>query len=324
MRNISFFILALTPFFLKTSSAEAYGSPRLWEVINKKSDGTIQVFHILGVTHNGLNSEYESYFYEKVIPVFKIARSYSSESAALAPELVPACPSPLAETPRNTLLLSRARALVSAAYYAKLSSAGLSDAINDDDKAAIRTSQQIFASQLSQNLSEYGLLIALRERRAMLKREQPARHRSAVADYLFLNRGNIAVESIDTPAEMIDAYCGQNSARSNSFSDELESLEEIDKYDTPESEVISSERYFRESLARGALVPELKHGGKEYWDNYVCKRNGNWVKRITEDNNLDGKFFALGLAHLLPSAWVGCATTLESLAKNGMRIRLLE
>ncbi|WP_445234013.1 hypothetical protein [Duganella rhizosphaerae] len=324
MSKIGFFRLALTVFFLKTTSAEAYSSPRLWEVINKKPDGTIQVFHVLGVTHNGLNSEYDSYFYEKVIPVFKIASSYSFESAALAPELVPACPSPLAETPRNTLLLGRARALVSDAYYAKLSSTGLPDAVNDDDKAAIRASQRIFASQLSQNLSEYGLLIALKARRAMLKREQPAPHRSAVADYLFLNRGNIAVESIDTPTEMLDAYCGQNSARVFSFSDELELLEEIDKDDASESEAISSERYFLKSLERGALVPELEHGSKEYWDNYVCKRNGNWVKRITEDNNLDGKFFALGLAHLLPSAWVGCATTFESLEKNGMRIRLLE
>lgn len=65
--------------------------PRLWEVIGKNERGAAGKFYILPVTHNGLDVEYDDYFYKVVVPIALKADVFLHENATLVPRDVPAC-----------------------------------------------------------------------------------------------------------------------------------------------------------------------------------------------------------------------------------------
>lgn len=55
---------------------------RLWKALSPPNqDGASSTLYLLGITHFGLSSEYDDYFYERIIPAFQSAEDFSFEGA---------------------------------------------------------------------------------------------------------------------------------------------------------------------------------------------------------------------------------------------------
>src|SRR4051812_30540003 len=95
---------------LATESSWTTCAPRLWEVKGRNDAGEETKFHILAVSHNGLDEEYDDYLSRVVVPRAMRASAFLDESAVLSVGDAPACPTPLANTPENAAILDKARA----------------------------------------------------------------------------------------------------------------------------------------------------------------------------------------------------------------------
>jgi len=210
----SAFLMSLLAF-----NTNAQSIPRLWKVTQTTDDGKPRQFHILAITHNGLDAEYDQYYEQTVVPVFKNATALFWEAAALNASTIPECPKPLAATRENARLIASARQLVvneSMAHYLRTV---LPSDVNEEEREAIRMSQEIFAMHQAERLSEYGLLIGLQVQfQRSYASEADQSERMAIPYTLLQLRPGINRVSVDTVDEMIAAYCNLDTDRAREFS----------------------------------------------------------------------------------------------------------
>lgn len=100
-------VLALSASFVCIASEPEL--PRMWEVTGTAANGNPLKFYILGISHLGLDPEYNEYFFKKVIPAFNSADIFSREAADWDPSLAPECPIPLEPTQANREMIRQAR-----------------------------------------------------------------------------------------------------------------------------------------------------------------------------------------------------------------------
>lgn len=304
--------------------------PRLWVVSGKTANGTSAAFHILGVSHDGFDIEYDEYFEKKVLPIFRAANVYSREAALIASSNMPACPRPLEDTKENHANLhaarERIRTLAIARGEIQLKQLGFS---GEAAKNLIESS----INQRVAKLTEFGLVTAMQEEAitAMQTREATLFSRvwqfisptkPQISNHLYsIRKSGMRVESIDLPSDVYEAYCSLE-MRSKIF--QLF----ITEFDSGVEKKLDSDKKARNELI---FINYLKENKMEYSPNfpgyqfhmgYICERNRKWARRMMNDFGNGERFYALGFAHLLPLPRGGaqCEDLFTLLRNAGMSV----
>lgn len=291
------------------SAAAAADLPRLWAVTGKDHHG---VLYLLPVTHNGLEAEYDDYFYKTIVPLAMGADVFFREGALLVPSEAPACPTPLADTVENRTILRQAYADTERAVYDLRPPLKKLDWMTDQDWKEVQEAEHWFAHDPTSKLTEYGLIVSMGTSLYNTQLQHPEILRSAgytprpeVANYLAHERwvkGIKKNESIDTPKDMVDAYCSVDSRRRGKYLQR-----ELEKDDPAKFAPISKEALvrgnsdFSESIQKGVLVGEFDDSpDDEYNTHLVCDRNEKWFARMRQGLSSGVTvFYALGAAHIL-------------------------
>lgn len=295
----------------------------MWEVTGNIPGIGPATFHILGITHDGFDVEYDSYLVRVIVPTLKKARVLWHEHAAFFPTQVPKCKTPLIETAELELVRTL-RSKVEKRLYMSLPHGDKSQ-FDDATLTDIKFSNETFARRLAGELSEFGLVAQLRSLR-LNNPQKPIQvsRRGSVTGFLVSQRPDIPQISIDTPEEIFDAYCDMPE-REKYLKDQMDHWDSDNDDTFSQSEMESLDVQFADAI-RTNLIGELF---KSEFSNaqgvtWICKRNMNWAKKMTEKNN-NAAFYSLGLAHLVQTQrGSGCPDLKELLRRRGMTVKLVE
>ncbi|MFZ6759238.1 hypothetical protein ACO0K9_18695 [Undibacterium sp. Ji50W] len=333
--------------------------PRMWEVTGTAKNGNPLKFYILGVSHNGLDPEYDNYFYKKVIPIFNTADVFSREASFWSPTLVPECPTPLTATPENREMIHAAREKVRVAQKEimdKVPIAKIPGATDDEQKELDQIQDKFRADTakvLADSYSEFGLIWAMRQLFQQLSDSDPRSKdiqkkmedmaifysknitghvgnvavRKSIDQYFMHYKPGMKAESIDATQDIVDAYCSAGSGRSRLFQKEFNAWEyQMDDIHLQErlKARIQADIDFEKSMKKGKISGSLLNDIDEH-SAYVCTRNPKWLKKMITDNDKRVAFYALGLAHLLPRSdgKHPCDDLLTMLRKTGLSVELI-
>ncbi|MFZ6873204.1 hypothetical protein ACO0LF_14200 [Undibacterium sp. Di27W] len=341
------------------AESQAGGGVRMWEVTGIAKDGKYLSFHILGVTHNGLEVEYDDYFFKKVLPVFSRASALSAELAPLLPNMAGECPVPLAPTMANKEMIQAAREQIRSVLQAMFDRSpkavipGATQAEQEAIDQMVKSNKAAHAKQLAESYSEYGLVVAMntyfqaqKNGSALYKPEsknklealiQQAKKetgftdeisiRPDLVDYFRTHYPQIKVESIDAPQDVVDAYCNSRPHRELEFQHHLQRW----AFNDSEAEVLQMlkdrlqfNRDLKKSIENGKMADTLSPFSMESQTGVICTRNPRWLKKMLASSlDSQNKFYALGLAHLLPreDGRNQCDTLLTMLKKEGMSVK---
>ncbi len=301
----------------------------MWQVNASALDGKPANIYILGVSHSGLPAEYDDYYVKTVLPAFDTANVLVSERAAID-QNAPACPIALPAGDASTDLLRRAREHARLKRLKLLNSfdmnklrdslrkAGMSEQVISDLQEANRRT----AAQYADSLSESTLAFALME----IEPEADAgAHRGPIDGALAMRRPGIAFESIDTSADLVDAYCGAGTDRQLFLQGQLALFELREDAAALKVREQRANANFLASLERQVMVGLGVLPSRAFEESFICERNRKWVQRIKNKLGPEVRFYSLGLAHLLPSPFpnLSCTSLLESLRAEGMSVTLV-
>lgn len=191
--------------------------PRLWEVTGKNGQGVSGKFYILPVTHNGLDVEYDDYFYKTVVPTALQADVLLQESADIHPSEMPACPRPLVDTAENREILRQVLVDTERAEYDRGPHFFRTEVMTEQDWVEVQQAERWFARDAVSKLTEFGLIASMGEslhhflsKNPDMARKVRYRPRPEVADYLQHQRwikGIKSNEPIDLSLDLAAAYC---------------------------------------------------------------------------------------------------------------------
>lgn len=303
--------------------AHAADLPRMWKIKRQTVTGETQTFHILGASHNGLDFEYDAYFFDKVLPIFDRSSMLFSESALMIPNQVPQCTLPLEQNDENRQLLSAMRAKLETQYFDDLVRDFKFEGFTNEQTVEVREAFKLMAKMRVESLSEYGLLLALMQ----VNPNPPAealRSRTDVLSFLKVRSKEIPRASVDTPEEMISAFCSLKADRAKYIREQVKSFT-VPDWDA--AEVQAFERARKEllsSFVTGNLSSYFNQG-LEFEEAYVCERNRNWLKLILSSKLGDQSFFVLGFAHVMSADWrpKNCPDFLTMLKNEAFTVELV-
>ena len=334
-RHLKFFVAFAFTYAISTLAANArpQEAPRMWEVTGDIPGVGPTKFHILGITHDGFDIEYDPYLARVIVPTFNNARVLWHENAAFFAAQVPQCKAPLTGTAELELVRTL-RSKVEKRFYNSFPQGDKSqfDASTLED---IKFSNELFAKRLAADLSEFGLVVQLRSLRLNNREASPqdvprprkpnqVAQRGSITGFLVSQRPTIAQSSIDTPEEIFEAYCD--------MPERAEYLKaQMEFWDSGASETISTDEMqslntqltlaLRTNSAPEVFKREFSVAQGMTW---LCQRNKNWAKKMTEENN-NGAFYSLGLAHLVQTErGPDCPDLKELLRRRGMTVKLVE
>lgn len=334
-RHLKFFVAFAFTYAISTLAANArpQEAPRMWEVTGDIPGVGPTKFHILGISHDGFDIEYDPYLARVIVPTFNNARVLWHEDAAFFAAQVPQCKAPLTGTAELELVRTL-RGKVEKRFYKSFPQGDKSqfDASTLED---IKFSNEIFAKRLAADLSEFGLVVQLRSLRLNSREASPpdmprprkpnqVAPRGSITGFLVSQRPTIAQSSIDTPEEIFEAYCN--------MPERAEYLKaQMEFWDSGGSETISTDEMQRQNsqIARALRTNSVGELFKREFSvaqgmTWVCQRNKNWAKKMTEENN-NGAFYSLGLAHLVQTErGPDCPDLKELLRRRGMTVKLVE
>lgn len=334
--------------------AKSTGVSRMWEVSGKNKDGKTLHFYLLGVTHNGLDIEYDDYFFKSVLPVFHQAGFFSHEAADWNASQAPACREPMPATENNLKMIAKARERVmrlrlEALHSMPKATFPLVDKDEQDEiNSVIDFSYASLAKSEADAYSELGLIWAMRHffyDRAILEgRSAGARKTDAVpdsspgvrcsifsgdqvVDSLMRCRPSMEIRSIDSTQDIVDAYCSiPGTARANMFQRNLNEWEYASQERLPEVLKMrhEGETGLVQSLLQGKIMPPFLSDIDDY-SAWVCTRNEKWLEKMLSAQDGKTGFYALGIAHLLPRSdgQAPCADLLTMLRNRDMSVRLV-
>ena len=303
--------------------------PRLWEVDGKGVNGQDIHFYVLGVTHSGLDAEYDPYFFKRVVPIFKQADVLSYENAVLNATQIPGCAEPLARTSENVEMLASARKKVALLY---------ADWLGRHEVGGSKLDSEILktiSSKYAEGLSEYGLIVSLSTlQNSMIDRNNSDKSKKSdrvpVSNYLVSQKNGIEVASIDEPTDIVEAYCSQAKNRPQMFK------LAFDGSSTPteaNNSLLAADKEFERNkskfdddfvatLRNGSPSGSLRNTNFETEKGYVCGRNKKWLSQMLRLPVGRIYFYALGIAHLYPSTAGNddCPGLLKLLQESGLRV----
>lgn len=321
--KLSFRLIVLLGLCLFMSFARADKLPRMWKVKRLDAAGVTQTIHILGVSHNGLELEYDAYFYDKVLPVFDQSSMLFSESALMNPFTVPQCEVPLERTEENLRLIAELRANLVSQY----SSSSIRDLntknFTKEEIAEIREAFVMTAKMRVERLSEYGMLLALMQAD---RTERPSMlgGKMTVLGFLRERSNTMPRSSVDTQEEMVSAFCKLKKERAKYIREQAKNYSSAEWSEAEADAFKRAERALADSIVKGK-VSAFFNEGLEFEQAYVCERNRNWLKLISSSRAGDKSFFVLGVAHLLPADWrpKNCPDLLTLLRKEAFEVELV-
>lgn len=316
--NFTSKMMLLIMFEIVGVGVAAYASeapPRLWEVTGENKLGVRGKFYILPVTHNGLDVEYDDYFYKTVVPTALQADVLLQESAVIHPSEMPACPRPLADTAENREILRQAFIDTERAEYDRGPHFSRTEVMTEQDWVAVQQAERWFAHDTVSKLTEYGLIASMGEslhnflsQNPDMARKVSYQPRPEVADYLQHQRwikGIKSNEPIDLSLDLAAAYCNIEPATRGRFL-----KREIGRSDPLKFKPMSSEIRqkgnvgFIASLKNAALSDMFADAQTDEYDTHIiCDRNEKWLRKMRNALGIDVRFYAVGMAHVLqPSA----------------------
>ncbi len=299
----------------------------MWKVSATAPNGKPSQFYILGVTHNGLQVEFDSYYTQTVLPAFQAAKVIVDESAPLGPN-APGCPVALPVDSVTNDLFTRARENVIAyrlkeVYHMPDLETGRKKGMSDELIRDIQAVDMKMASDYAENLSEFALYFLSG---ATLGETFERTGLKPVQIELQLTRPQIPVESIESMEELAAGYCGTGViGRRELFHMKYERIAAMRDDARMKKFMESQNKDFTESLKQRKTVGTYVIGSPMVAEAFVCGRNRNWVQRIKSNLGSDGRFYILGLSHLLSSPYpnLSCDNLLESLKAEGMSVTLV-
>lgn len=326
-----FLIQLLCLITFATQPAFVHAEARMWRAEKLETgSNTPKVLYILGITHLGLKSEYDSYLTRKVIPAFENSSRLLYEHSTINAESAPACPNPLTR-PESIKTIAKARALV------KKQAAEFQIKLAEVTQQARWPEKQLsaYAGYISEHLSEYGLITALSLYRSFLDDAKGEANSSSGPGPIpsFLNRisPDKPTVSIDTKDEILASYCGMGEARIEFFrsrthiGDDIISLHAGDPRYAKAMAQLDGD--FRRSIKSMRLRGVLKPDSDAMTDHFVCERNSNWIRAIDQIAEPGASFVAVGFAHLLPQTGKKgklCGGLLQDLARDGYSVQRVE
>jgi len=334
-RHLKFFLAFAFTYAISTLalSAQPEEAPRMWEVTGDIPGVGPTKFHILGITHDGFDVEYDAYLARVIVPTFNNARVLWHENAAFFAAQVPQCKAPLTGTAELELVRTL-RSKVEKRFY-KSFPQGDKSQFDESTLQDIKFSNEIFAKRLAADLSEFGLVVQLRSLRlnnsetspqdmARPRKPNQVAPRGSIIGFLVSQRPTIPQSSIDTPEEIFQAYCD--------MPERAEYLKaQMEFWDSGGNETISTDemRSLDTKIARAIRTNSVDELFKREFSDaqgmtWACQRNKNWAKKMTEENN-NGAFYSLGLAHLVQTdRGPDCPDLKELLRRRGMTVKLVE
>lgn len=315
-------------------SGETY--PRLWEVTGKASDGSPTRFYLLGITHNGLPTEYDDYYQNRVLPVFdRVDRLSSENSSFLTVRSIP-CPEPLPPTEANAAMLAAAHERIASLVLQLAQQSPMPQKIGATPEEQKKMDESttndliVIAHTLSASDSEFSLIWDLRtlsysvafptlpdeaEGRARLKRwleklraagSDPGNFdlHASIPEELMKRRPTLSSTSIDEPVDLLDGYCGIKPESRAAVFERMFKDHEFHPY-TEESlpkaieDTRKTDEKFRNVIKAGQ-IPKDGFEGRDAAEGLVCVRNPRWIKKMLTPSEGKVTLYALGLAHLLP------------------------
>lgn len=322
-----------------SSALAADTSPRLWEVIEKNEQGVTGKFYILPVTHNGLEVEYDDYFYNTVLPFALKADVFLHEKAALVPSEVPACPTPLADTTENRTILRQAYLDVERAAYDLRTPIPKYEWMSEQDWIEVQEIEHLHAHNPTSKLSEYGLVVSMEALLFNKQLQHPELFPKVdykvspdVADYIAHERwikGKKKNESIDQSSDLYDIYCAIGPKQRARYLQQkiAESDPALFKPMSKATRELANAA-FAESIQNGYLTGLLNDPpDDEYSSHAVCDRNEKWLAKMRQGLSDGIKLYAVGGAHVLQPG-VGnpnrCDGLLTRLRHAGYTVTLLK
>lgn len=320
------------------SARAANAPPRLWEVTGKSEEGIAGKFYILPVTHNGLDVEYDEYFYKVVVPIALKADAFFHEDATLVPKEVPACADPLADTRENREILRQAYIDVERAAYDLRTPIPREKWMSEQDWREVQEIEHMLAHGPISKLTEYGLVVAMGTLLFNKQLHHPELFpkvdysvRPDIADFIADQRwknGKKKNESIDKSTDFYDIYCAIGPQKRGQYL-----RQKIAESDPAVFKPMSREKreYYSqalvESVQKGYLTdPFDDHPNDDYSRHAVCDRNDKWLIKMRQGMSDGIRFYALGGAHVLqpgPSNPNRCDGLLTRLRHAGYIVTLL-
>jgi|GEM_PF-2303852 len=311
-------ISALSP---AAAQSDGAGVARLWRV-SYSGDASGTIIYILAISHEGSALEYDGYLDATVVPAFMASDVLHFEDGGkLATNQQPECRRRLS-SPAGVATLKQARAMVGRgadAYFRQLATLLPPPAA---DPERIRSN----AAAFTRSLSEFSVVQTLRAQFVYLQAHDapgapatPYPYRPIV-EYLRQLKPGVAVESMDAPMDLVDAYCSAGEKRSGIISEYMKTydLDLLQKAPAETGEAIARkiDEKIRAALAGESIELDL------YESAMTCTRTHRWEQRFK--NLFDGKthFLALGAAHLFPSTGpvTACPGLFQDLRQSGFMV----
>lgn len=281
--------------------------------------------NLLGITHVGVESEYDGYLDRKILPAARQARQFYLEGVSEAREIrrEPACVQGWTD-PAAAATEAQARATLSALEFESLRS------MRDSGTAFLKAPDvqlRAMARSDAEDLSELGLMGAFR----IYGRAQDisgSGARGSVAAALLKLFDTDQVHDIDEPGAFAKAYCDMGPSRIKYF---YEQTLGRGVADTPKSTselsntVARLNQDFIETIRRRKAIGILSSPPE--WDlPVICERNAQWVRKLDSQPTGSNLFVAIGVAHLfaIDNAGTPCKGLLQDLVDQGYSVHLVE
>lgn len=340
MSKLSNMVSVLLALLANVTSAVAGDLPRLWEVTRRDTLDPQGKFFILPVTHNGLDAEYDNYFFKTILPVALQADIFLQESAVMVPREMPSCQLPLADTAENREILRKAYADVERAVYDRRPRLSRPDSMTDQIWAEFLKVEHLLAHNEAAELSEYGLITAMGEalnefikkQHQDFSRKIDYTPRPDIADFIQHQRwlkGIKSNEPIESASDLAAAYCNINPAQRGRYLQR-----EIDRADPLKFKPMLAETrargniVFVESIQTLAISKRFDfYEGDEYDEHIVCDRNEKWLDKMRDGVGGGIRFYAVGMAHVFQQSSGSqsrCDGLLKRLRDEGFTVKLLK
>ena len=307
---------------MASSVSAAVELPRMWVAVKPGGGPTI---YLLGITHLGVDAEYDTYLDRRILPAARRASRFYLEGVAPARQVgsEPACDEPLTD-PEAVALESKARAQLEELEFDNFRS------LRDHGTAFTKAPDvqlRAMARSDAHDLSELGLMGAFGIYGKSQQLPGPVA-RGSVVDTLLKTFKSYQVHDIDEEGAFAKAYCGMGPSRiryfySQTLGRDLAEVPDsarqlVDMMDTVNRDFIDT---IKQHKASGSLVSPME------WDvSMTCARNAQWIRKLDSQAPGSTLFVAVGVVHIFPivNSPVPCHGILKNLGDQGYSVRLVE
>lgn len=301
--------------------------PRMWKITSPIGKGPITTFYILGVTHYGLPSEFDTYFYRNVIPAFRRSDTLSFEGAGGAKrEERPECSSEILDEDAirslNSIRGEIYKLAILAGEVLRVEAARNSQTTIPSDAwsaSMLGLTSNADEFELYQLGSHYRQIATTSTRKASATSRFPVLKGSVVTSLLRLNP-NIRVSDVDSMFGVRRAYCNSDSRRIVFLASVLNGVRSDSL--AASSLIVSGEKDIK-SLLMEHKLPDDTMALTALDKNFVCERNKEWLSNLKATVDGRNHFYALGMRHLFAIHHndANCSGFLQDLMDSGYRVK---